>query len=406
MLAVLVAGAAAIMTRHAVREWWLLNALKHGDHAERMRAARALGELGSLKAVPILLRLNSEEASYGAYVDALTSICERRQREVVPALIQGLRGEGPWNRLFCSDRLAAIGPEAKEAIPALMEALGDQNAWLKVAAVQALSSMGTAGRESSESLIRALHDEEVSVVLNAALALLRIDPGCQEARFAMVRFLSVSHEDQKLSEVADRARELGLLPGIVELIDLFGHEDPQLRRSVALVLGSQPPDPKRVFPALVKLLGDEKHFVVEAALSSLERFSERDAAAVRTVTDLLRRDDVRAAAIRFLARSTAASPEALGAVLEGLREGSTTTEFLDQLVEARPETLSSELIPQLLESCRRGSDPDRRLVALQVLSNMGPAARSAVPEIEAILEKEADLEFESWALSALESIQR
>ena len=59
MLTVLVCGVAGVLGRHAVHEWWLLNALEHGDHAGRPRAALALGELGSLKAVPILLRLNS-----------------------------------------------------------------------------------------------------------------------------------------------------------------------------------------------------------------------------------------------------------------------------------------------------------------------------------------------------------
>jgi hypothetical protein len=145
---------------------------------------------------------------------------------------------------------------------------------------------------------------------------------------------------------------------------------------------------------------------VEAALVGIERFGRRDAATVRAVIELLRRDDTRLVAIGFLARSTAASPEALAAVREGLREGSRTTEFLDQLAVAPPETLSRELIPQLLGFCSCRLGPERRMAAIGVLGNMGPAAGSAVPGIRAILEKEEDLEFESWALSALESIEK
>jgi HEAT repeat protein len=415
MCTVLVCAAAAILARDIVREWWLLKVLHHADQSERFRAARALGELGSLKAVPILLGLEAEEFSHGIYENALTSICERRRREVIPALIQGLRCEGTLRsaaalaarsiRMFCSDRLAVFGPEAREAIPALMEALVDEDPWVRVAAVQALGSMGPTATESSKSLIRVLQDEDDSVVFNAALALLQIAPDCKEGVLAMVKFLSdEDHGSRALAE--GKLRELGLLPGIDELISFLGHEDPQLRRSVALVLASQPSDMEKVFPALVRLLGDENHFVVEAALSGLERFAERDAATVGKVTDLLHRVDVRVAAIRFLARSTAASSEALATVLEGLREGSTTAEFLDGLADAPPETLSSALIPRLVDLCRAGLDPERRLTAVEVLWNMGPAARSAVPALEAILEKEEDLEFESWALNAIESIGR
>jgi HEAT repeat protein len=408
VVTVVVCAAAGVLGRHAVHEWWLLRALEHGDQAERTRAARALGEMGCLKAVPILLpRLNSQEDYDWICTRAVVSICERRGREVVPALIQGLR-YGPYIRAFCSDRLGVFGPDASEAVPALLEVLGDKDPnypEVRVSAVLALRSMGPAARESVHSLIEALEDESVHVVFNAASALLHIDPDRNEGFFAMVKFLS--HENDEWRELADRQlRELGLLPGVDELIDLLGHEDPHLRRSAAVVLGSLEPDTDRMFPGLIKLLGDEKHFVVEGALSALERFAERDAAAVHKAIDLLRRDDVRLAAIGFLARSTAMSPEALAAVQEGLREGSTTAVFLDQLAEAPPETLSSELVPELLGFCRAGSDSDRRLTALQVLSNMGPAARSAVPALEAILEKEEDLEFESWALNALESIGR
>ena len=406
VLTVFVTGVAAILGRDAVHEWWLLNALQDEDAAERARAARALAELGSLRALPILLpHIDSEDDPAEVCEAAARKICERRGREAIPALVQGLRSVDSGVRFFCVGRLEELGPDAVAAIPALVRALGDEYEWVRAIAVMTLRSMGPAARESSDSLLIVLHDKDVDVAFLAASALLHIDPGCKAARFAMVKFLS--DEDQDTREGADRElREHSLLPEITEWLDLVGHEDPQVRRSAAVVLGALPPDTEGALTALAKLIGDENHLVVEAALAGLDRFERRDGATIRAVTALLRRDDTHLAAIGFLARGTAASPEALAAVREGLREGSRTTEFLDQLGEAPPETLSSELIPQLLGFCRAGSDPERRIAAIGVLGNMGPAARSAVPAIEAILEKEEDLEFESWALSALESIEK
>ena len=81
-------------------------------------------------------------------------------------------------------------------------------------------------------------------------------------------------------------------------------------------------------------------------------------------------------------------------------------EFLEALTSFYFETISADLIPDLLHLCRPGTDLDQRRGAVEVLGNMGPAAKSAVPAIEEILAKDDDEDFEWAAAMAMESIQR
>jgi len=64
-----------------------------------------------------------------------------------------------------------------------------------------------------------------------------------------------------------------------------------------------------------------------------------------------------------------------------------------------------DLIPDLLHLCSPGMDLDQRRDAVEVLGNMGPAAKPAVPAIEEILAKDNDEDFEWAARIALESIK-
>ena len=55
--AVLVLAGTAIVLKDRIREQWYLYRLEHGDEEERERAAKTLGNMHSLGAVRILVRL-------------------------------------------------------------------------------------------------------------------------------------------------------------------------------------------------------------------------------------------------------------------------------------------------------------------------------------------------------------
>jgi len=191
-----------------------------------------------------------------------------------------------------------------------------------------------------------------------------------------------------------------------ELLDSLAHEDVQLRRWAALALGSRAAYKDRIGPRLVATLGDPNDVVTNAVLSSLKLLGQTDPATIREVTALLGREAVRMYAVEFLAGSTSTSPEALAVVRAALRNSAEATEFLDALGNAPPETISADLIPDLLRLCREGADLDQRTSAVELLGSMGPAAKSAVPAIEEILAKNEDEDSFEWAArAALESIQ-
>lgn len=251
------------------------------------------------------------------------------------------------------------------------------------------------------ALLRSLERKDDTLCTSVAWVICRIAPSNSETKKALLR---ASREGCPGVLHALKFRELSDAE-VIELIDSLGRDDAQLRKQVAYVLGRLEAHRDRSVPALVALLRDESDLVIHAALSSLQRLEHRDPATSREVTALLGREAVRMYAVEFLAGSTSSSPEALAVVKAALRNSPEATEFLDALANAVPETLSPELIPDLLHLCRAGADLDQQMSAVELLGGMGPAAKSAVPAIEEILAKSEDEDFVQAARTAVENIE-
>ena len=91
LLLVAVLGGAALVFREAIRERWLIWKLEHGSPEQSVRAARELGDMGSLSAIGSLAALmdapselvpglaGTYESSYVASLSALYEITRKRR---------------------------------------------------------------------------------------------------------------------------------------------------------------------------------------------------------------------------------------------------------------------------------------------------------------------------------------
>ena len=370
LLGLPIAGGLVYLTNvFSARTWLLGKALRSSVSSVRATAEKRLA------------RGNPEEAAY-AFVEA------RRE-----AMSGGPDYGESW------DRFALLPPEAAGMLAAMLD---DVDPLRAAAAADGLTVLVAKNEDHDFSavlpnLVKALERRQPKLCWSAAAAISSISPGNPDMAKTVLRSLREGCPDN-----------YQLIPGMQlsesDVRDLLEYlVDPMLRTHVASILGLLPSHKERVVPALLGLLENEDVFLVQAALFSLEQLEQRDPATIRRVAELLRRDEARHGAIRLLARSTVESSEALGIVKAGLQESSQAEMFLQELESA--ETISPDLVPDLVNHCRSGADQQLRLGAIRILAYMGPAARSAVPAIEAILPKESDPHFADEARIALENMK-
>ncbi|MBI2467611.1 MAG: HEAT repeat domain-containing protein, partial [Candidatus Rokubacteria bacterium] len=75
----------------------LLAAVRVADPRARRAVVRALGEFRSARAVPVLTRLVREDPSYFVAAEALRALGRTRDRDVAPVLLRALREAESWN---------------------------------------------------------------------------------------------------------------------------------------------------------------------------------------------------------------------------------------------------------------------------------------------------------------------
>ena len=369
----LAVGVVYVANPLALRTWVLARALKSSSSSIRLAAAEDLIERDPEEAVDVFV-----DAHANAWVGDSWYADGRSRFALLPPDMAG--------------RLATI--------------LDDPDRSRAVAAADGLAILvhSNQGHDFSAvlpALLRSLERRDDTLCTSAAWVICRIAPNDSKTREALLR---ASREGCPGVLHALKFRELSDAE-VNELIGSLAIEDEQLRRQVARLLGTLEAQREASVPALVGLLGDESYWVIHAALWSLERLEQRDPVTISKVYALIEREDVRFDAIQFLARSTAASAEALAAVQAGLGKSSQATEFLDALGNAPPQSISPALIPDLLHLCRAGADLDQRLSAIDVLAGMGPAARSAVPAMKELLADGENADLEQSLRIALESMR-
>ena len=126
VLGLVVLVAAGIAAKDTIREQWYLHRLENGAEEEQIVAAEKLGDMRSIRAIPLLLGLNG--FLFGASNAALAKI----GTPAVPAVMEQLERGSESTRIDAVFTLSLMGSDAVAAVPALQRALEDVNEVLEL----------------------------------------------------------------------------------------------------------------------------------------------------------------------------------------------------------------------------------------------------------------------------------
>ncbi len=187
-------------------EAWLIFKLRSKVPAESVGAAADLGALGSIKAVPYLLRVLAEAGAGpavqswiglpargsrpSAYSGALFQIVSARKGAAVPLLVPSLGDRNPKVSKFAAVLIGSVGPEARAAVPALIETLRSGAPDVVPDAVRALGGIGPGARSAVTALINVLGTGAEEATVNAAWSLGEIGKEAKPAVPALVKALA------------------------------------------------------------------------------------------------------------------------------------------------------------------------------------------------------------------------
>ena len=158
-------------------EWWI-HKLQTGGMKEKTRAAERLGELQSVRAMPLLFGVVGEAPQWLLYMhrpedwasssigkaywhksedqtehwvaclESLVEIAREGSRSVEPILIQALQDESPVVRAYACNLLSRRKTPSEEAVQSLKDSLQDDNSKVSQAAAEALKKIqGTQDEE-------------------------------------------------------------------------------------------------------------------------------------------------------------------------------------------------------------------------------------------------------------------
>ena len=156
----------------------------NAERSPRFYAVRALGEIGepAKDAVPAVIEALKDEESWVRLWAAVTlyRIDKSNLNMALSVLMKALRDNDRYIRNRAGNALWEIG---KPAVPAVIEALRSANSEVRSHAAKALEHMGEAAKDAVPALIEALSDENEMVRMRAVLALKKI--GTPEAMVAV-----------------------------------------------------------------------------------------------------------------------------------------------------------------------------------------------------------------------------
>jgi HEAT repeat protein len=273
----------------------------------------------------------------------------------INALVRKLKDPDKQVRWSAAKTLEEAGPAAKKAVPALIEALRDES--VHDAAINALASIGPA---ALPDLLRSSEGDDLLPTSGAIRAIGEMGPGAKSAVPSLVKALS--NRDRRIRVAAVSA--------------LGGVRDPA------------------TVPLLTRILKNDKDLKVRIfAADALAQFGPAAAEAVPTLIgafkEALALDDDTGALTR--------SELIFNLVIH--TRGLTTTSY-GALVAVGPPA-----VPAVQELIASGSK-EQRDVALQILGDMGPRARDAVPNLIAGLSRsKGDAEFRERTVQILGKIR-
>jgi HEAT repeat protein len=239
----------------------LEQAIADENYFVRCEAVRALGVIGSEKAISTLLQaLLDKNCDDEIRLEIPSALGWIGSEAAISALYQALVDEDSGVRMHAAAALEGIGSET--AISALRKALADENSGVRSNAIGALGKIG--GESVIPFIGRALADEDVYVRQRATSVLRKI--GSKTAISALLEALE--HEEPKVRlSAASELAQIGNEAAIFLLTEALEHEEPKVRLSAASTLGKI--GNEVAIPVLLQALEHEDYVVGRFAASAL-----------------------------------------------------------------------------------------------------------------------------------------
>ena len=174
-LLVLVVAGVALKDR-AIEQWYLWK-LESEDEEDRKAAAEQLGDMGSLRAIPLLKQRFRKEPG----TVALNKLSYSGKALVmigspaIPVFVEGLKDESVFVRLLSAYALGENSTLTEEAILALAGALKDEDKFVRQEVFFTLRRIGPAAKAAVPALRELLNDKSNSIRRFAAGTLERIE---------------------------------------------------------------------------------------------------------------------------------------------------------------------------------------------------------------------------------------
>jgi HEAT repeat protein len=314
--------------------------LRDKEFNVRLQAVFAAGAMGPVAKGAVPELLDVIRQDDTGFLEAQVTIALKKVGPgAVPALRKGLSDKSPKVRRAAAFSLGLLGPKAYEAVPELTKALTDDETLVRVLAAEALGKIGTEAEPALPALKTALKDKEAAVRINAALALVLIS--------------------------ADTAALDVLATAVVK------GANADTRQSAAAALAKAGPLAKAAIPQLTTALKDTDAEVRRQVLITLGGLGPA-AGSTDKIKPLLNDKNQ---AVRFQAVTT--------------------------IWEIDHKVSDQEL--KVLEKALKQDDTGEVLQALQILSDLGPAAKLSAPAVAALL-KHDDKQVRGAAAQTLKKI--
>ena len=225
-----------------------------------------LGITASDRAIPELSKCLDDDHS-DVRIRAASALGEIGTEATIDPLIKLLDDDHFWVRIRGADALGEIGTEA--TIDPLIKLLDDDHFWVRrnaaaalVNTVDALRNIGT--EATIDPLIKLLDDHDFHMRRSAAKALVNI--GTEASIDPLIKLLD-DHDSHMRRRAADALRNIGTEATIDPLIKLLDDHDSYVRRSAAYALGKI--GTEATIDPLIKLLDDDDYSVRRSAAYAL-----------------------------------------------------------------------------------------------------------------------------------------
>jgi HEAT repeat protein len=358
-----------------------------------------------------------------------------RARGALPVLVEALGDPNPSVRMWSSNAVSAVGPDA---LPAVLPSLRSSRAAVRTAAAWVFGEIDRAAQAASPELLALLDDPDAAVREAVARALSRRDAEGE----AIVKGLCQRLDDPVWNVRSWALSGLGHAASrspvaLQTLLEATRAKDRFTRCGAVYELGHIPARDERIVKALVTALRDEEIDVRTNALISLKLLREKARSAVPALLEAFKAEGlkpnvrrlVRQMVLEALAAIGGEAREVLPLALRTLEDepvDTGTREAACRLIaglgragrEAIPvlrrvarknqwprpnpalETLArfgEEGVAILLEEAKQiGSDQSlKKYLLLVALGHSGPSAKAAVPELLKLLERADDM-FIGW----------